>query len=424
MRFRFLHAADLHLDTPFTGMRRVDTSLVATLRDATTRAFDNLVKAALEHSVAFVVIAGDIYDGPERGVRAQLAFRNGLDRLAQAGIPSFVVHGNHDPVEDGWSAVRKWPDGVTVFGSESVATVPVERDGQRLALIHGISYARRETKDNLALGFRRDQAECFQVGALHCNAGAHADYAPYSPCSVDDLVRAGLDYWALGHVHLRQFLHEGGPWIAYPGNLQGLSPKPSELGAKGALLVDVDDGQVASVDFLPVDVVRFDAFDLDIAELVDVAGLIDALVGAARERAATHGGRTAVLCVSLTGRGAVHLDLRRSHVRDQVLVPVRTALASATPAVWLDAIDDRTRPELDVAALRGRGDFAADLIATVDSLLATPAGRADLIASYVAGLPGGDLRQLLGTAVDAAPVDDEIRRALEMALDRVTATES
>ena len=424
MRFRFLHAADLHLDTPFTGMRRVDASLVATLRDATTLAFDNLVNAALEHSVAFVVIAGDIYDGPERGVRAQLAFRHGLDRLAQAGIPSFVVHGNHDPVEDGWSAVRKWPDGVTVFGSESVATVPVERDGQRLALIHGISYARRETKDNLALGFRRDQAECFQVGVLHCNAGAHADYAPYSPCSVDDLVRAGLDYWALGHVHVRQFLHEGGPWIAYPGNLQGLGPKPSELGAKGALLVDVDDGRVASVDFLPVDVVRFDAFDLDIAEFVDVAGLIDALVGAARERAATHGGRTAVLRVSLTGRGAVHLDLRRSHVRDQVLVPVRTALASATPAVWLDAIDDRTRPELDVAALRGRGDFAADLIATVDSLLATPAGRADLIASYVAGLPGGDLRQLLGTAVDAAPADDEIRTALEIALDRVTATES
>ena len=424
MRFRFLHAADLHLDTPFTGMRRVDASLVATLRDATTRAFDNLVKAALEHSVAFVVIAGDIYDGPERGVRAQLAFRNGLDQLAQAGIPSFVVHGNHDPVADGWSAVRKWPDGVTVFGPGSVATVPVERDGQTLALIHGISYARRETRDNLALGFQRDRAECFQVGVLHCNAGAHADYAPYSPCSVDDLVSAGLDYWALGHVHLRHFLYEGGPWIAYPGNLQGLSPKPSERGAKGALLVDVDDGRVASVDFLPLDVVRFDAFDMDIAELVDVAGLVDTLIEAARTRAAAHDGRTVVLRVSLTGRGAVHRDLRRGHVREQILLPVQTALASATPAVWLDAIDDRTSPELDVAALRGRGDFAADLIATVDSLLATPAGSADLIASYVAGLPGGDLRQLLGTAVDAAPADDEIRSSLEMALDRVTETES
>ncbi len=153
MRFRFLHAADLHIDTPFTGMRRVDASLVATLQDATTLAFENLVKAALEHSLAFVVIAGDIYDGPERGVQAQLAFWNGLDRLAQAGIPSFVVHGNHDPVEEGWSAVRKWPDRVTVVGSGAVATAPVERDGQTLALIHGISYARRETKENLAPAF-------------------------------------------------------------------------------------------------------------------------------------------------------------------------------------------------------------------------------------------------------------------------------
>ena len=235
---------------------------------------------------------------------------------------------------------------------------------------------------------------------------------------------ARLDYWALGHVHLRHFLYEGSPWIAYPGNLQGLSPKPSERGAKGALLVDVDDGRVASVDFLPLDVVRFDAFDMDIAELGDVAGLVDTLIEAARTRAAAHDGRTVVLRVSLTGRGTVHRDLRRGHVRDQILLPVRTALASVTPAVWLDAIDDRTSPELDVSALRGRGDFAADLIATVDSLLATPAGRADLIASYVAGLPGGDLRQLLGTAVDAAPADDEIQSSLEMALDRVTETES
>src|SRR4051812_18096121 len=104
--FQFLHAADLHLDTPFSGVHRVDARLAATLRDATTQAFENLVAAALERSVAFVVIAGDVYDGAERGVRAQLAFRDGLDRLARAGIQSFVVHGNHDPVEEGWSAVR------------------------------------------------------------------------------------------------------------------------------------------------------------------------------------------------------------------------------------------------------------------------------------------------------------------------------
>ena len=162
--FRFLHAADLHLDTPFSGMHRVDAGLGTTLRNATTQAFENLVAAALERSVAFVVIAGDVYDGPERGVRAQLAFRDGLDRLARAGIPSFIVHGNHDPVEEGWSAVRQWPDGVTVFGAEEVAAVPVERDGQTLAVVHGISYPRRAVSENLALRFRRGTTNCLQGG--------------------------------------------------------------------------------------------------------------------------------------------------------------------------------------------------------------------------------------------------------------------
>lgn len=423
MRFQFIHAADLHLDTPFTGMQRVDARLADTLRDATTQAFENLVAAALERSVAFVVIAGDVYDGRERGVRAQLAFRDGLDRLAQGGIPSFVIHGNHDPVEEGWSAVRKWPDGVTVFGAGEVATIPVEQDGQTLALIHGISYPRRAVPENLALRFRRSPAECFQVGLLHCNVGANADHAPYSPCSIEDLAASGLDYWALGHVHLRQCLHEEGPWINYAGSLQSLSPKPSERGAKGALVVDVDDLRVISTEFLPLDVVRFDELQFGIAGVPDIAGLVDALVEAARERAATHDGRAVVLRVSLTGRGAVHRDLRRGHVRDYVLQPARAALASTTQTVWLDAIEDRTSPAIDVEALRGRGDFAADLLDTVDSVLATPAERSSLIASHLDDLPSGDLRRLLGDGVDLAATDDEIRRALEVALDRVMETE-
>lgn len=423
MRFQFIHAADLHLDTPFTGMHRVDARLAATLRDATTQAFENLVAEALERSVAFVVIAGDVYDGPERGIRAQLAFRDGLDRLAQAGIPSFVVHGNHDPVEEGWSAVRKWPDGVTVFGAEEVATIPVVRDGQTLALIHGISYPRRAVTENFALRFRRDPASCFQVGVLHCNAGANADHAPYSPCSIEDLAASGLDYWALGHVHQRQFLHEGSPWIAYPGNLQGLSPKPSERGAKGVLVADVDDLRVSHIEFVPLDVVRFDELEIDIAGVPDVAGLIDALVEAARERAAIHDGRAVVLRVSLTGRGAVHRDLRRGHVRDCALNPARSALASATQTVWLDAVEDRTSPEIDIEALRGRGDFAADLVEMVDSVRATPATRSELIASHLDDLPRADLRRLIGDAADAAPTDDEIRGALEAALDRVAEVE-
>jgi DNA repair exonuclease SbcCD nuclease subunit len=421
MRFQFMHAADLHLDTPFTGVHRVDAHLATKLRDATIEAFENLVAAALERSIAFVVIAGDVYDGPERGVRAQLAFRDGLKRLAQAGIRSFVVHGNHDPVDEGWSAVRQWPDGVTVFGAEEVATIPVERDGQTLALIHGISYSRRAVTENLALRFRRSSAHCFQVGVLHCNAGANTEHAPYSPCSIEDLLASGLDYWALGHVHVRQVLFENGPWIAYPGNLQGLSRKSSERGAKGALVVDVDDIRVARIDFIAMDTVRFDDLEIDIAGVPDVASLVDGLVDAARDRAAIHDGRMVVLRVAITGRGAVHRDLHRGDVRDQVLGPARIALASRTQSVWLDMVEDRTKPEIDIEALRGRGDFTADLIETVDSLLAAPSSaRSELLASYLHDLPRSDLRQLIGDPVDAVATEDEIRRSLETALDRLT----
>jgi DNA repair exonuclease SbcCD nuclease subunit len=356
-------------------------------------------------------------------VRAQLAFRDGLGRLARAGIPSFVVHGNHDPVEEGWSAVRRWPDGVTLFGAGEIVTLPVERDGQTLALVHGISYRRRAVTENLALRFRRDPANCFQVAVLHCNAGANAGHERYSPCSVEDLAATGIDYWALGHVHLRQFLSEGQPWIAYPGNLQALSPKPSERGAKGALLVDVDDGRVTNVEFLPLDVVRFDELQLDVAGIADVAGLIETLVEAVHERAATHDGRAVILRVCLTGRGPIHRDLRRGHVRDYVLYPARTALVAATQSLWLDSVEDRTSPEIDVESLRGRGDFAADLLKTVDSLVDAPASRSELIAPHLEDLPRGDLRRLVGEAVDAAPAEEEIRSALEVALDRVMEVE-
>lgn len=423
MQFQFMHAADLHLDTPFTGMHRVDANLVETLRDATTQAFENLVEAAIERAVAFVVIAGDVYDGPDRGVRAQLAFRNGLDRLAQAGIPSFVVHGNHDPVEDGWSAIRKWPEGVTVFGTAAVETVPVVRDGQTLALIHGISYPRRAVSENLSLRFQREPAECFQLGLLHCNAGANADHAPYSPCSIEDLKASKLNYWALGHVHLRQNLSENGTWIAYPGSLQGLSPKPSERGAKGALVVSVDDQRVLGTEFVPLDVVRFDEIEIDIAGLPDVVSLIDKIVEDAQAKSAVHNARAVVLRVSLTGRGAVHVDLRRGHTREIVLIPARTALASSTKTVWLDVVKDRTSPELDIEHLRGRGDFAADLVETADSMIASPTASIELIATHLDSLPTGELRRLLGDAIDIAPTDEELRMALEMALDHIMETE-
>lgn len=382
MSLRFLHAADLHLDTPFEGISRANRELAERLRDASLAAFDNLVDCALARQVCFVVLAGDIYDGEERGVRAQLRFRRGLERLSEAGIPSFVVHGNHDPVAAGWSAVRgEWPDRVTVFGHTDVGSVDVEVAGEMVATVHGISYATREEPANLALRFRAGAGNGFQVGILHCNAGSNGDHAPYAPCTLDDLLAAGMDYWALGHIHARQTLRRGQPWVVYPGNTQGRSFKPSECGAKGAYLVEFDGREVAGLEFVPLDSVRFEHVVLDVTGIDDLPGLEQRLVEEAATVAGEAGDRAVVVEATLEGTGVVHGDLARAGAVDELLHVLRDQFEGGAGEVWWDRIQDRTRPVLDIETIRSRGDFSGELLALAGELEVDPVRVEQLLAS-------------------------------------------
>jgi DNA repair exonuclease SbcCD nuclease subunit len=396
--FSFVHAADLHLDTPFKGIGSTAPQVAEQLREASLAAFDSLVELCLKRRVAFLVVAGDIYDGPERGLRAQLRFRDGLARLSAAGIASFVVHGNHDPVETGWSALGgPWPDRVTVFGTGTVKAVPVEIDGIALATVQGISFAQRSERENLALRFVRDAGPGVQVGVLHCNVqGAASGYDDYSPCTLDDLRSIGLDYWALGHVHARMVLsgHKGSdePWVVYPGNLQARSPKPSERGPKGAVVVHVSAGRVAEIEPVGCDVVRFDLVELDIGEIDDLAELRDRLASASRDRLASADGRSLVLRGQLVGRSELHFDVRRPGTLEDLLIALRDDFADDQPFCWWASIDDRSRPPVDLDAARAGSDFAADLIALADQLglglAADDAAVEELAAELSEGLPG------------------------------------
>src|SRR5438093_12346234 len=147
-RFRFVHAADLHLDTPFASIGRVPPEIADRLREASIEAFDALVRMTIDRDAAFMVVAGDTYDNADRGVRAQLRFLRGVERLGESGIPVFVAHGNHDPL-DGWSAIRRAPANLTVFGGDAVESHPVVRDGELLAQVYGISYPHRDVSENL-----------------------------------------------------------------------------------------------------------------------------------------------------------------------------------------------------------------------------------------------------------------------------------
>lgn len=366
--FTFVHAADLHLDTPFRGLGSQAAHVQQALIEASLQAFDALIDLTLEVNAAFLLLAGDLYDGPDRDVRAQLRFLRGLERLGQAGVQVFIVHGNHDPVEGGWSAIRRWPHHVHVFGADGVSYREVVRDGGPLALIHGISYRTRHVHDNLASAFRRAEAPLFQVGLLHANVG-DPDHAPYAPCTLDDLAAANLDYWALGHVHRRQAWRHGRGWIAYPGNLQGRSPKPSEAGAKGALVVEVVDGAAAEPRFVALDRVRFVSLAVETDDLADLGQLQALLVARALDQQTREADRALVLRAELLGRTPSKAQLSHSGAVEGLRQALNEQMGARPAFIWWDAIEDRTRHCIDPGALRERDDLVGALLEVSDDVL-------------------------------------------------------
>ena len=238
--FRFLHAADIHLDSPLKGLAGQEESIAERIRTATREALDQLVGIAIEEQVAFLIIAGDLYDGDWRDYNTGLYFIRQMGRLNQAGIPVYLLHGNHD-AESQITRRLALPDNVQVFGSRRPESSRIDDLG---VVLHGQSFGQRAVIDNLALTYPEPVARAFNIGVLHTGLGGMGGHDDYAPCSLADLVNKGYDYWALGHVHQAAVLHER-PHIVFPGNLQGRHVR--ETGAKGATLVAVESGEVVEL---------------------------------------------------------------------------------------------------------------------------------------------------------------------------------
>ena len=353
--FRFVHAADLHIDSPFAGVGDADNRVATRLREATYEAFQNLVDLCINQNADFLVIAGDVYDGADRSVRAQLRFREGLSKLADKGIKSFVVHGNHDPL-DGWQSSISWPEGVHIFGA-----IPewknFEKNGEVVASVQGMSYPTREVTDNLATQFTPPESPClFAIGLLHANVGANSAHPNYAPCSVEDLSESGIDYWALGHVHTRQTLKRSAPVIAYPGNTQGRHP--NETGARGALVVNVDPSGASRSEFVALDVVRWERRDIDISHLETIDSLDSAIRQATDNLSVEAEDRDVVCRLTLVGRGPLHEQLSADGAVMDLLDAVRgTWSGGGSPWVWVERIVDSTRPAIDIESRAKQDDF-------------------------------------------------------------------
>lgn len=359
MGLRFVHTGDLHLDSPFLGLgQAVPERIAGALRDATLRSWERIVRLAIDERVDAVLVAGDVFEGANRTLRAQVAFRDGLEQLAQERIPSFVVTGNHDPLS-GWEPAVTWPELAWRFGAQAVSSRPIIRDGVELARVHGISYGVRDVTRNLAATFRRDGDEPFAIGLLHANLGGQEGHQNYAPCSLSDLASSGMDYWALGHIHKHGVIRAADPTVVYCGNPQGRDPGESE--PRGCYLVEVDDRGRVAPEFRPTDVVRWQRLRVPIEGIPTEEALYQA-VGDAIETAATAAGRSIVALVTLTGRGPLHASLRRSAVLRDVQGLVRERFGLGEPFAWLETVRDETRPTIDLAERRTAGDLLGETL--------------------------------------------------------------
>jgi DNA repair exonuclease SbcCD nuclease subunit len=356
--FSFVHVADLHLDSPFKGITAKNPAISDPLRSATFQAFDALIDLCIEREVQFLVVAGDIYDGEDRSLRAQLRFHDGLVRLAEKNIASYVVHGNHDPY-DSRSSALSFPAKVHIFGYRAVESMPFQREGATVAVISGISHARRNETENLAKRFRRRASEPFHIGLLHCTVGSNTGHDPYAPCQLSELLEVEFDYWALGHVHEKSVLDNRSS-VLYPGNTQGRSFR--EKGKRGCHIVTVEDGAVSNVEFYALDAIRWAEIDVGIESIPTLDRLCLALHTRVQNLAGESDGRAVICRTRLTGRGALYQELRKGNNMEELLQRVQESLASEDPFVWVQEIDFRCRPEIDPEERRKGADFLAQVL--------------------------------------------------------------
>jgi DNA repair exonuclease SbcCD nuclease subunit len=357
---RFIHAADIHLDSPLVGLERYEGAPVEQIRGATRQALVQLVDLSLAENVSFVLIAGDLYDGDWRDYNTGLFFVKEMVRLQDAGIRVFVVSGNHD-AQNHMTRSLPLPGNVTVFATGGPESVELPAIG---VVVHGQSFVTAAVQQNLVPGFPEPIPGALNIGLLHTNVDGQIGHDNYAPCTLTELCSKGYDYWALGHVHTGAVLAEN-PWVVYPGNIQGRHIR--ELGPKGCRLVEVVEGRVTQCEHRDLDVLRWQTCVVDISASTSVDDAIGTMVRQVEQLLSDTGDRILAVRLEAHGRTSVHEELVRSPDRWQAETRARIVAACSAKA-WVERIRFRTRPPADTVAV-AEGDHAlGSLLAAIRTL--------------------------------------------------------
>lgn len=376
---RFIHASDLHIDSPLRGLDRYEGAPVERLRAATRRALERLVDKAVSERVDFVLLAGDIYDRDWQDFHTGLFFREQMVRLGRANIRVFIIQGNHD-AQGVISKQLVLPPNVTVFSNRSAQTVRLD---DLSVAIHGRSFPDRVVDEDLVPSYPDPVPGFFNIGMLHTSLTGRPGHDPYAPTDLSTLIAKGYDYWALGHVHAREVICEQ-PRIVFSGNLQGRHA--NETGAKGCEFVTVEAGRIEA-EFVPLDVVRWNQVSLSLTG-VDQLDALNGIFHEAMEPlliGATD--RMHAVRITLTGSTALHhIEAAQPGTLAAALQGAAQDLSEAE--VWIEQVRLELSTPFDRAQASLRQDAVGELVRLVDAIAANP--------TELLGMAQANLGDLLG----------------------------
>ena len=363
--WKFVHAADIHLDSPMLGLEQHESAPAERLRGATRQALENLVTLCIEEEAQFLLIAGDLYDGDWRDYNTGLFFVRQMARLREASIRVFLIRGNHD-ADSVITRQLSLPENTREFSTRKAESIVVEALN---TTIHGRSYGRKAVTDDLSIGYPASVTGHLNIGLLHTSADGREGHEPYAP----------------GHVHSREILHEH-PWVAFPGNLQGRHMR--ETGAKGCLVVTVEDGAISAVHFRPVDMLRWGICEVDVSSADSTAAALDLLREELAQRLADADSVSLALRLRLFGQTPAQTAFGRrpTHWREEIR---GLALDLAADDIWIEQIQFDTRAPLDLEALRRRDDPVGGLLRSIHQLRTEDPGRlSSVFDNLLEKLPG------------------------------------
>lgn len=385
--FKFLHAADIHLDSPLRGLARHEAAPVDIIRNASRRAFTNLIDRAIEERVAFVLLAGDIYDGDWKDYSTGIFLSKQIGRLGQHNIQVFAVAGNHDAANRMTKALDS-PANMQLLDHRKVESIRLDELG---VVIHGRSFPTQHVHDNLTAGFDTAEQGWFNIGLLHTSLNGREGHASYAPCSVDDLCAKGYQYWALGHVHQQEFVAQD-PWIVFPGCIQGRHSR--ETGAKGCVLVTVEEGGVSAVESLALDVVRWAVNSIDVSAANGMRDVLDLVRAAITEALTAADGCTLAMRIRL--EGATPLADTLAAYPERLEQQIRALAAElGGDAVWIERVENSTTGKQELMAALSADNALAGLLNDILAISDQP--------DDIDGLPAmvSELRQKLPLEVFA-----------------------